>query len=533
MKIATGDRWSASVLILVLLAAGLSACSSGGGGSAPAPAAKNSVQLTGTVAATGAAAALRAGAAAATATADTVWAIPIAKMQGANIDVVNFILRKTSTLDASGNFSFTLEKTISLADIIAKVPDLDITGMDASAVFDVDWMLVQMAGSTPVGMISLQGDATYDNLLSIPLSAFTPDTMNVGTVDSTSGVATLSVSTLASNVTMSAGSLEALSRTDDILGTIKDVIRNCDLTTNTCINGRQSFVFMGDYASITSLSTYDTATMYTGYQLYFDLNDYYDNSEFFAICPTSGAPTVEYTLTPPGPISLISVTYDTGNALSTGSTSTTSTGTRQDSSDEYRCFKDILYVSSDVTSTGNWHLQFITGDVAAQLTTDTPAGDWVLARNNGSGPVEIGKFEFSLANPVDANGNPIVFVPAIRFDVDAANYNAVQTLHVKWYQHNGTGYVEVTDATLLNSLLGGYEISLDDWDGVTGNTLLRRNQKWGIDFSTTTIDVRDLDGNGPYFYNELTQDRYNLAYFGISYQFGGQSFRFAWRPATP
>ncbi len=517
---------SAACLSLILLTAVFSACSSGGGGAAPGPVSGNSVQLTGSIASATGASGLKAARAAA-GPADTVWAIPIAKIQGANIDVVNFILKKTSTIDGSGNFTFTLEKTISLADILAKVPDMDTTGMDPNAVFDVDWMLVQMAGATPVGMISLQGDATYDNLLSIPLSAFTPGTMNIGTVDGTSGVATLSVSSLASDLTMTASSLAALSRTDDVLSAMKDVIRNCDLATNKCITATQSFVFMGDYANIIDPTTFDQAKTYTGYQIYFQVNDYYDKSDFDAICPGSAGPvTLEYTLTPPGPISLQTVTYDTTNALSTSLTDTGNPTPSGDNS-ETRCFKNNLYLTKD-NNASYWALQFITGDLAEQLTTDTPAGDWVLKRNNS----EIGRFEFALAKPVDANGNPIVFVPAIRFDTDGTADKGVTTLHVKWYQYNGTGYVEITDAVLLNSLLGSYEISLDDENGITGNTGLRRAQQWGIDFSVNTIDVSNLDGLGPFFYDYPNADKYKLRYAGISYLFGGQSFRFVWRSAT-
>lgn len=532
-------------VLAVVLVAGISACSSGGGGgdtgtldsntttttggeggttTNPGPVSANQVQLSGTIAAGAGAQGLSGMRAAAVA--DAVWAVPIAKMQGANIDPVNFMLRKTASLATDGTFSFQLEKTMTLAEIKAKVPTIDTGGMPDTTVFDVDWMLVQMAGGAPTSVIALQGDAAYDSLLSIPLSAFTPSTINVGTVNGATGVANLSVSSLASNVTMSASSLAALARTDDILGAIKDVIRNCDLTTNKCKSANQAFVFMGTYANLIDPVNYDKGSTYTGYQLYFDLNDYFDKTDFDGICPgASGSVTVEYQLTPPSPISIGSATYSSlsSDPTDTGNPTLTGDGT------ETRCFKNNLYVNKS-NSTNTWNLQFITGDIPAQLTTSTPAGDWVLSRKTlpGGTLTEIGRFEFSLAKPVDGSGNPIVFVPALRLDTDGAPDFGVTTAHVKWYQYIGSGYVEVTDAALLDSQLGSYEISLDDENGLgTGN--LRRAQQWGIPFSTATIDVSNLDGNGKFCYGYIGELKYSLKYIGISYMFGGQNFRFAWR----
>ncbi len=483
-----------------------------------------SVQLSGTIAGAGGAAAFRSMSAAPPVT-DAVWAVPIAKMQGANIDPVNFMLRKTSAISTGGTFSFTLEKTMTMAEIKAKVPTIDAGGYADSTVFDVDWMLVKMAGVSPVGVIALQGDATYDTLLSIPLSAFTPTTLQIGTVDATSGVATLSVSSLASNVTMSASSLVAMARMDDILGTIKDVIRNCDIANNKCKSAQQSFVFTGVYSALAGTAAYDIGGKYEGYQLYFDLNDYYTKTDFDAICPISGPPTVVYTLAPPQPLSVQSVTYSIGSPLTTGATAT---GVRSDlNSGAYtQCFKNTepLYFRKSNT-TNDWHLQFVTGDRASQLITAFPSGDWVLSRNSTT----VAVFEFSLAKPVDASGKPIIIVPAVQLVLDGTVDKGINAINVRWYQWSGTAYVQVTDTALLNSLMGGFEISMDDMYGITGDTNRRSLQTNGIDFATSTIDVSaPSDGKGKFHYNSLSTSIYNLDYMGVGYQFGGQSFRFAW-----
>jgi hypothetical protein len=503
------------------------ACGGGGGGSSSNNSSSSQTQLSGTISSSSPAAGLKSGHAPAPA-ADSVWAVPIAKMQGANIDSVNFVLRKTSVLDANGNFSFSLAKSISLSDIVAQVPTLDTTGFDPNAVFAVDWLLVEMAGKIPLNVIALKGDASFDSMLTMPLSVFTPTSMNLGRVSS--GVSSLGVSDIAGSVNLSTGSLKAIARSDKILKSIKDIIRNCDLTTNKCVSARQSFVFMGVYSSLTNTVNYDRADDYSGYQFSFDMTDYFASADFDGICPASGPVTVEYKLVPPAPISVETVTYSSSHPFSSGTVTGTLSTIVSGTATYTECFKSSypLYLRKNNNNTSDWSLQIITGDQASQLTKATPAGDWILSRNS----VTIGQFEFALANPIDASGNPIVFVPAVRFDVNAGA-PTLTTLHIKWYQYQGisAGYVEITDAALLNTLIGKFEIAMDDFNGINTDSSRRSYHVSNNSFSTTSIDVSNpSDGKGPFLYNSSSTINYNLDYLGVGYQFGGQNFRFAWRP---
>ena len=456
-----------------------------------------------------------------------VWAMPIAKIGGANIDSMSFMLRETSTL-TSGNFSFDLRKSITVAEIKAKFPGMDFTGYADTAAFDVDWMLVQMAGTTPLNVIQLKSDATYSSLITIPLSAFTSSVLDIGAVNS--GAAALTVGGIASSLTLTSSSLVALARADDILGTITDVIRNCDVSDNLCISAEQGFVFMGIHSAIST--TENRADSYSGYQLHFQLQDKYSKTDFDGICPgAAGPPTIEYTLTPPQPISLNSATYSvlTTSLTSTGDPSILSNGT-----DTYtNCFKDNLINlrKNNAAASNDWYLSFGTGDMASNLITDTTAGDWVLSRNTSTGLTgEVGRFEFALAKPVDGAGMPIVFVPAIMIDLDGTGDKGITTLHIKWVQYSGSGYVEVTDAALLNSLMGGFDVYLIDDNGIDSAPGSRWASKNGIDFGTHTIDISDLDGKGKFYYQYTADNtKYKLDYIGVGYRFGGQNFRFAWR----
>jgi len=512
-------------VLAAFLAAAVAGCGGGGsdGGTTNGGSGETSkVTLTGTITVAPAASAARA---AGVATPDAVWAIPVAKIQGLNIDPVNLKLRKTSSIASDGGFSFELSKTITIEEVEAVAPEVN-GQFPAGTTFDVDWLLVLMSGETPLGVIALQGDTSFDELVSLPISVFDAVRMDLGSVDPSNGTAALSVGGIAGDLNLAADSLAALARSDDILRVIQDVIRNCDLSTGRCISARQSFVFMGDYTAITDTVSFDRADTYTGYQFYLDLSDVYDSTDFDGMCPTSGAAAVEYRLTPPGAITIEGSTYDVSTPLATGSAS----GSPQDINNgaATECFKTGQPIYLRKSST-DWQLQFITGDTASQLTTVMPAGDWILGRK-GTGEsafTEVARFEFDLASPVDANGNPIVVVPGVRFETGANG--ELTTLHVKWYRYTAGGYVEVTDTAFLQSIIGGFGISLDDFDGTTGSSGRRSAQQNDIGFATASIDVSDLDGNGPFYYNSSDPARYNLDYFGISYQFGGQGFRFAWR----
>jgi len=493
--------------------------------------------------------------------ATAVWAIPIAKMQGANIDKTNVMLRKTTTPDASGNFSFDLTKSITFAEIKAQYPGIKDDGMLADAVFEVDWLLVRMDGNTPLNVIQLASDATYSSMLTLPLSAFTPTALDIGTV-SAGGVAAYTVSTIANDVTLSSSSIKVISRSDKVLSTITDVIRNCDMNNNKCVSANQSHVFMGDYSQI--LSTYATTTSYSGYQLYFDLTDYFTSADFDKICTngtsswdgmytqTTLTSTLEYKLTPPSPPIWLGTgpTSTTYLALGTGpvgSVVTRSTNTQNEGTKTYiDCFDRTssgspfsmlyqLYLRKNVNNVNDWHLQFITGDDESQLTKDTSPGNWILTRDTGTGPAPIGTFEFALASPVDDAGHPVVFVPAIKIDTVADGPDTkVTTLHIKWYQWDtaASAYVEITDYALLDSLAGGFGLAVEDFNGKAGDTNRRAVHFNGQAFSTTSFDISNpSDIKGPFYYNytDVANTKFALGYVGINYQFGGQSFRFVWR----
>ncbi|MEY3902034.1 MAG: hypothetical protein RL189_1340 [Pseudomonadota bacterium] len=70
-----------------------------------------------------------------------------------------------------------------------------------------------------------------------------------------------------------------------------------------------------------------------------------------------------------------------------------------------------------------------------------PAGVWLLEMDN----VEVGRYDLKTADPIDANGNVVVYVPSVKTIVDGAN--KISRIEVEWNLWNAatSSYEKVTD----------------------------------------------------------------------------------------
>ncbi len=526
------------VLSLIVMVIVLYACSGGGSGGGTGGGNIQGIHLTGKLSGMSGSSSQHLSKSMAQAIPSHVWAIPIAKIQGANIDPINVYLRQSSILSSDGNFSFDLPQSITVQELKSKLPDIKLPpDIPPDYTFELDWLIVSVDTSTkPVtvlDMIQLTGNSGYDSLMLLPISSFTVNSFDLGVI--TDGDSEKTTDTIETVSTIKGESLKILSRADNIMRSLKNIIQNCDIEHNKCISATQSFAFSGDYANIGT--RFDIAESYSGYQFYLDLNDYYGPSDFDGICPGgSSSPSVIYTLTPPANITINSTTYGPANPMTTGS----SPGLQEPrGTNEMVCSqgKDNVFLWKRKDNSGQWKewgLQFITGDSPQELTTQMPQGQWSLKRNGN----EIAKFEFILANPVDTNGKPLVFVPAIRLrnnGNDVIPGDPITHVEVKWYRWDDTtgDYVEITgdDLTMLDDLAGNFGVSFMDIDGITGDTTQRSVHWWDLSFkNNTSIDVSSPeDDKGPFYYNHDDNTKYLALYIGIYYQFGGQGFRFVWR----
>ncbi len=534
---------------LVLISCG----GGGGGGSAPDPNAAGNVNVTGLVG--GAAPAMGRIAAQAAGTPDRIWAIPITKMQGSQLDPINILLREVAMLDASGNFELSLGKSITAPEVAAVYPGLYNQGFSPDDVFEVDWILVLMDGTTPVGTIELS-DAT-NGLINLPISAFSSNSLDVGSVDPSTGAATTTVGSLATNVTLSAAQLLTIAKLDDMFKALEDLLRNCDFSVDpaVCVSGRLSHAFQGDHDLAAAGD--NRATSYGGYQIYFDLADKYDDSEFASLCAIGSATPgdaagVEYRLTPPGNVTAVEGSVPTVFNATTPMQTGDGLGTVSANGSGVDCFKNStitggsanvgIYVRDDSAGVdgSDWLLQFVTGD--QDLISGNPSGFWTLERRTDPATSTVwtseGQFRYEFSSPVDTNSNPKIFIPSLRVDTDANSQ--ITSLTIKWWEYDGSGF-QPANVALLNNLLGGFGISVDDFDGTTGNGGSRRSASAnGLTFATQTVldltpaniatTLPDDSATGGFKYScSIDPDSFEALYIGIDYSIAGQGLRFVWR----
>ena len=165
------------------------------------------------------------------ASANEVWAIPIAKMQGANISPINVMLRETKPLPADGKFSFTLPKTMTVLEIEDRVDSINIDdSYPDDYAFEVDWLLVTVDTSTnPVTVVSqvrLGEEGSFGDLYALPLSGFKDDStsLDLGDVGS-DGTAATKTTVMTEKTSLSSDSIKTLARADDVMQARTPVVR--------------------------------------------------------------------------------------------------------------------------------------------------------------------------------------------------------------------------------------------------------------------------------------------------------------------
>ncbi|MFW6281907.1 MAG: hypothetical protein ACOC1O_03830 [bacterium] len=90
----------------------------------------------------------------------------------------------------------------------------------------------------------------------------------------------------------------------------------------------------------------------------------------------------------------------------------------------------------DILPDGNQ--QYMTSKSASEkLPRTSPSGFWNLYDEKND---KIGKYDFSINNPVDKEGYLIGYIPTFKLNVN--NDGKVETVTLKWYLNNGNGHFE-------------------------------------------------------------------------------------------
>ncbi|MEZ4743364.1 MAG: hypothetical protein R3B45_13110 [Bdellovibrionota bacterium] len=147
-------------------------------------------------------------------------------------------------------------------------------------------------------------------------------------------------------------------------------------------------------------------------------------------------------------------------------------------------------------------------------TDPLPEGIWAMKADGET----IANFELASSSPIDADGNPTVFIPAVKLTTDASD--KVTKIEVKLYRYSSGQYVELTDTTAFRQSVSGFNAEL-----------VSRSGNSQTDERASILD--QVDGNVFYaqasdFENSYTKDD-NLS-VAIYYEMFGGSYRVELRP---
>jgi hypothetical protein len=206
--------------------------------------------------------------------------------------------------------------------------------------------------------------------------------------------------------------------------------------------------------------------------------------------------------TPPSAVSVATGT----NSEETQEYSVFTNGSAEQSmqGDNRICSGDSFYARED--DTNNFMINFGTG---GGIAGDLPEGLWKMEWEGS----EIARFDAAAATPIDADGNPTVFLPSVKFVTENGQFTGAQ---VKFYYWDGSSLTELTDPTPVKKLVSQIQASItraSDNGETRGNASFPDDSDSNI--ATVTFD-EPLDQN-------------DADYFSVSYTIGDANYRTEYR----
>jgi hypothetical protein len=157
-----------------------------------------------------------------------------------------------------------------------------------------------------------------------------------------------------------------------------------------------------------------------------------------------------------------------------------------------------------------------------------PAGTWVLSLNGS----EVGRYDLKSADPVNAAGKIVIYVPSVKAVVDSNN--KVTTIEVEWYLWNSatSSYEKVTDTTAFarNVKDGGVEMG-DYTGGCSQKVVFTAFQN--VSSFPMSVDYSARGAAFPPTNNTQTPNAENVCEaesIAVGYSMNGVSYRFDFRP---
>ena len=260
----------------------------------------------------------------------------------------------------------------------------------------------------------------------------------------------------------------------------------------------------------TSVPTDISGYRYDGYRVFFDNNS--SEMDFSRLCNQ----TDSLEIAPPSLVTIVDQyngnsiigTIDISDPASNGNVAVSS-------NDSNYCYDAATYEMAFSANSGSNGVFF--GVPAGALIQDNPPdGWWTLSLNNTQKAV----FELGAMKPVDASGNPEVFLPLPSFTVDGAG--KITGISITWMEYIGSAY-QAVDMGAVDDLVTDSFIEIG-WDGGGSGTEVRDlvYNNSSSNLLTSVTPTKDWDFNGTAG-NPVT-------WIKIGYTMAGVNYAVVWEP---
>ena len=457
---------------------------------------------------------------------NAIWGLPTLKGE---ISPESFKYKVNIPINADGTFTVNLPKTATIS----------LGGKQVT--LNLGWILLLVNTNAKskkdmiVGYITLSDSS--DSLLWMPISDALGN-INLGVLSQNGNEARSSatLSDEAGTFSLSLDQLEQIAKSDDVLKNIKNIFMNYNENTGEYWILQPYFGWNDNPSSIKNQWSNPDNLSFYGYAFYLSTNDT-TNPTFSDVCQGNEI----MRLYPPTTIHLIdnvSASFDNSTPIYTEKApiETDSGGTQE-------CSGKYFYLSKDNDSIEPGYMyNFIVGDsnllAPDNQTQRIPSGYWTLKMydNNTGNESTVAMFDLAVASPFDSEGNPTIFFPSVKVNVD--DNDTIQSIQIKFYTFGSSGWAEVTDPTVIDKMFSELAISLDYYGGsqrIEDNYYIIGEDNIFDNSSLTlpiTIDASKLKHT--WKFSDYNGSKEPVAEsISIGYSMGNVNFRFVWRNKIP
>ncbi len=427
-------------------------------------------------------------------TVDTLVAIP---SDGGNIDIGVYDHIRSATLSSDGRFELTLTREYDWVLLLVN-----------STALTLDQKVV--AYVTVPASAAVADDGT---LVDLPFSAANASAIDLGKLSASATDARAARSgndaqSIEAQLSLNLDQLKQYARSDDGYRHFANVYLNYSARNRVFYFPIVEWSWQG--AALGTLgSTASSPVDFAPPSVAANIETNTESLAFNSLCDSS----VSLGLYPPSTVTIGGTDFDSSNGIMNADMQSGNSGY------DY-CYNARMGIQGTDSSASTLSFGF---DLAP-----TDNGLWRLKANGQ----QIAAFDFSLADPLDGDGNPLVFVPVIRLIHDAQTTDHIASIDIRWKQYDSAdhSYKDVSDDAVTDKLVANSFVNLIDYsDAANGQDvnfihydptgLLSGTVAIGGDYQWYSGNATASDpGNGIAHVSELS----------IGYRQGGVSYGFTW-----